>query len=74
MPPNHASRCISSASNVSVCAFRQSEIDITFEPNEPIWTESSYKYRIEDVSSMLDRAGLQSDRSVGGKRFRTDAR
>ena len=36
-----------------------SEIDITFDPNEPIWTESSYKYRIEDVNSMLDRAGFR---------------
>jgi L-histidine N-alpha-methyltransferase len=37
---------------------RASEIDITFDANEPIWTESSYKYRIEDVGSMLDRAGF----------------
>jgi len=35
-----------------------SEIDITFNRDEPIWTESSYKYRIADVSSMLDRAGF----------------
>jgi L-histidine Nalpha-methyltransferase len=37
---------------------RASEIDITFDPNEPIWTESSYKYRIEDVGATLDRAGF----------------
>jgi len=36
-----------------------SEIDITFDRDEPIWTESSYKYRIADVSSMLDRAGFR---------------
>jgi uncharacterized SAM-dependent methyltransferase len=36
-----------------------SAIDITFDANEPIWTESSYKYRIEDVNSMLDRAGFR---------------
>jgi dimethylhistidine N-methyltransferase len=36
-----------------------SEIDITFDRDEPIWTESSYKYRTADVSSMLDRAGFR---------------
>jgi L-histidine N-alpha-methyltransferase len=36
-----------------------SDIDITFDANEPIWTESSYKYRIEDVGSMLERASFR---------------
>jgi L-histidine Nalpha-methyltransferase len=38
---------------------RAAEIDITFEKNEPIWTESSYKYRIDGVGAMLDRSGFQ---------------
>jgi L-histidine Nalpha-methyltransferase len=36
-----------------------SEIDITFDPNEPIWTESSYKYRLEEVGAMLTRGGFR---------------
>jgi len=35
-----------------------SRIDITFDAGESIWTESSYKYRIEDLEPMLDRAGF----------------
>jgi len=31
-------------------------LDITFLPDETIWTESSYKYRPADVLAMLDRA------------------
>jgi dimethylhistidine N-methyltransferase len=36
-----------------------SDIDITFDANEPIWTESSYKYKIEDVGAMLERGGFR---------------
>jgi dimethylhistidine N-methyltransferase len=36
-----------------------SDVEITFDVNEPIWTESSYKYRLEDVGAMLDRAGFR---------------
>jgi L-histidine Nalpha-methyltransferase len=35
------------------------EIDIVFEANEPIWTESSYKYRIQDVGAMLERSAFR---------------
>ena len=35
-------------------------LDITFEPDEPIWTESSHKYRRNDVLAMLDRAGFSA--------------
>ena len=34
-------------------------IDITFEPGEPIWTESSYKFRSEDLAPMLGQAGFR---------------
>jgi dimethylhistidine N-methyltransferase len=37
---------------------RASALDITFEPGERIWTESSYKYRAEDVAPLLARAGF----------------
>jgi len=33
-------------------------LDITFDAGEPIWTESSYKYRAADLAPMLDRAGF----------------
>jgi len=33
-------------------------LDISFQPGETIWTESSYKYRPADVLAMLDRAGF----------------
>jgi L-histidine Nalpha-methyltransferase len=35
-----------------------SRLDITFERDETIWTESSYKYRYADVPAMLERAGF----------------
>jgi L-histidine Nalpha-methyltransferase len=38
---------------------RGSGIDITFDAGEWIWTESSYKYRIDDLAPMLDRGGFQ---------------
>jgi dimethylhistidine N-methyltransferase len=37
-----------------------SDTDITFEVGEPIWTESSYKYRINDVGAMLERSGFHA--------------
>jgi dimethylhistidine N-methyltransferase len=33
-------------------------VQITFRAGEAIWTESSYKYRIQDVIAMLERAGF----------------
>jgi L-histidine Nalpha-methyltransferase len=33
-------------------------LDIAFAPGETIWTESSYKYRPDDVTTMLERAGF----------------
>lgn len=38
---------------------RASHIDITFEAGEPIWTESSYKYRLDDLAPTLGRAGFR---------------
>jgi L-histidine Nalpha-methyltransferase len=35
-----------------------SGLDITFEAGESIWTESSYKYRVDDLAPMLSRAGF----------------
>jgi L-histidine N-alpha-methyltransferase len=34
------------------------DLDITFEPDETIWTESSYKYRADQIVAMLERAGF----------------
>jgi dimethylhistidine N-methyltransferase len=36
-----------------------SRIDITFDAGESIWTESSYKYRVDDLAPVLDRAGFR---------------
>jgi L-histidine Nalpha-methyltransferase len=36
-----------------------SNLDITFESGETIWTESSYKYRSETIDDMGRRAGFQ---------------
>jgi L-histidine N-alpha-methyltransferase len=33
-------------------------LDVAFEEGETIWTESSYKYRPDDVRRMLERAGF----------------
>jgi uncharacterized SAM-dependent methyltransferase len=38
---------------------RGSRIDITFDAGESIWTESSYKYRLDDLTPVLDRAGFR---------------
>jgi L-histidine Nalpha-methyltransferase len=38
---------------------RGSRIDIAFDAGESIWTESSYKYCIDDLAPMLGRAGFQ---------------
>jgi len=35
------------------------DLDITFEDGETIWTESSYKYRVGEIASMLTRAGFR---------------
>lgn len=47
---------------VSLCRQRVSvpaaRLDIVLEAGESIWTESSYKYRADDVSTMLDRSGF----------------
>lgn len=34
-------------------------LDIVFEQGETIWTESSYKYRPDQIIEMLDRAGFR---------------
>jgi L-histidine Nalpha-methyltransferase len=34
-------------------------IDVTFEPGEAIWTESSYKYEPDAIVAMLERAGFR---------------
>ena len=33
-------------------------LDVTFDVGETIWTESSYKYRTDDLTAMLERAGF----------------
>jgi len=38
---------------------RDASIDVTFEPEEPIWTESSYKYEPDGVVNVLERAGFR---------------
>jgi L-histidine N-alpha-methyltransferase len=38
---------------------RDASIDVTFEPDEPIWTESSYKYEPDGVMNVLERAGFR---------------
>lgn len=35
------------------------EGDLTFEPGDAIWTESSYKYRVDDLNPMLGQAGFE---------------
>ena len=39
---------------------RRARLDVTFEAGEPIWTESSYKYRLDDLAPILDRAGFRA--------------
>jgi uncharacterized SAM-dependent methyltransferase len=34
------------------------DLDITFEAGETIWTESSYKYRADQIVTMVERAGF----------------
>jgi len=36
-----------------------SSLDVTFEEGETIWTESSYKYRPDEVVAMLEHAGFE---------------
>ena len=38
---------------------RGAGMDITFDAGELIWTESSYKYRAEDLAPLLARAGFR---------------
>ena len=38
---------------------RDASIDVTFEPDEPIWTESSYKYEPDGIVNVLERAGFR---------------
>ena len=35
-----------------------SNLDVTFDAGEMVWTESSYKYLAEDVPGMLQPAGF----------------
>jgi uncharacterized SAM-dependent methyltransferase len=45
-----------------------SRIDITMEPGEIIWTESSYKYQPDEIASMLGRAGFRvAEQFVAGE-------
>src|SRR5262249_11205526 len=39
---------------------RGAEISFTMRPGDRIWTESSYKYRTEDVVRLIERAGFRS--------------
>ena len=36
----------------------RSDLELTFEAGESIWTESSYKYRTGDIAAALERAGF----------------
>jgi len=38
---------------------RAARLDVIFEAGERIWTESSYKYRAEDLAPVLERAGFR---------------
>ena len=46
---------------------RDASIDITFEPDEPIWTESSYKYEPDGVVKVLERAGRMVESVVDAR-------
>jgi uncharacterized SAM-dependent methyltransferase len=35
-------------------------VDVTLNDGETIWTESSYKYRAEQIDEMLEAAKLQA--------------
>jgi L-histidine Nalpha-methyltransferase len=35
------------------------DLDLTFQSGDAIWTESSYKYRVDDLAPMLTTAGFQ---------------
>jgi L-histidine Nalpha-methyltransferase len=39
-------------------AVRGADLAFVMEPGETIWTESSYKYRPQDIVSMLERSGF----------------
>jgi dimethylhistidine N-methyltransferase len=38
------------------------ELEITFDKDEPIWTESSYKYEVDELAPMFAGAGFRSVR------------
>ena len=40
-------------------AIRLADLDFVIDEGESIWTESSYKYRPDDMVSMLERAGFR---------------
>ncbi len=40
---------------------RKAEFSVTFEKDETIWTESSHKYRPEEVVQMAERAGFRCE-------------
>jgi len=38
----------------------KADLDITFEAGDTIWTESSYKYRADQIVAMVERAGFRT--------------
>ena len=62
---SRASRCTWSPRAGSGSAFPARRSTSTFEEGETIWTESSYKYRPDDVVRMLERAGFRAASSSG---------
>jgi len=46
------------AANAQRVRIPGASLDVAFEEGETIWTESSYKYRPEDVQRMLERTGF----------------
>ena len=38
---------------------RGAQLTFVMEPRETIWTESSYKYRPQEIGSMLERSGFR---------------
>jgi dimethylhistidine N-methyltransferase len=44
-----------------IVAIPRSRCTVSFQENETIWTESSHKYRAEDISAMAQRNGFRCD-------------
>ena len=42
----------------------------TFRKDETIWTESSYKFRVEDIVSMAERSGFRCEAQLANLGFR----